>query len=98
VSREVTLRQDLPSATSRCRDILRSLGEERPGDPVEVGAIVEAVTAAGKRSVGNVVRAELKSVPGGTQILVASWPGAQLFDWGESKRLVSLVCSQLKNP
>ena len=63
-------------------------------DAPEIDAL-EAVTNAGVRSTGTVIHVQLVGVDDRTRVEVAAWPGAQLFDWGESRRVVDRVIAAL---
>jgi hypothetical protein len=90
--RTVVLPLNLDAAQAVCRSIITALGSERPtsGD-----GYVEAVTPGNWRSSGTVVRTKLDPGDGETTVTVTAWPGAQLFDWGESRRVARLVADQL---
>jgi hypothetical protein len=92
VSREVLLPESSDVAADRVRRALASVGTLR--DAAEAGAI-EAVTEAGARSSGTVVHVQLVGTGEGTRAEIAAWPGAQLFDWGESRRVVDRVVAAL---
>jgi hypothetical protein len=92
VSREVLLAEPDDAAEIRVRSALAAIGDLR--EAPEAGAF-EAVTAAGSRSSGTVVHVQLVRTKDGTRIEVAAWPGAQLFDWGESRRVVDRFVNAL---
>jgi hypothetical protein len=87
---------DIATATRRCREILTGIGQERPiAQSLPGVTIIEVVTPSTRRSSGTVLRTELSPARGGTAVEITGWPGAQLVDWGESKRLVEFVTSRL---
>jgi hypothetical protein len=92
VRREVVVAVDREVAQALCRTILTSLGTERLTTD---GHSFEVVTPLNWRSSRTVVRAELDPHAGGTAVIVTAWPGAQLFDWGESRRVARLVADRL---
>ena len=90
--RTVVVPVDIETAEALCRTVLTSVGSER----TTTGArAVEAVTPWNWRSSGTVVRTELDPGDVGTTVIVTAWPGAQLFDWGESRRIARLVAAHL---
>jgi type II secretory pathway component PulM len=74
--------------------LLASIGDERA--PQTDTNLIEIVTRSSWRSSGTVVRVALAPVAEGTQITIAAWPGAQLFDWGESRRTARSVADALR--
>jgi hypothetical protein len=82
-------------AANRCRGLMLKLGEERPAMQVEDFAM-EIVTPPTRRSFGTVIRAELTNRSPGTDVTLSAWPGAQLVDWGESKRLLNGLVRDLE--
>jgi hypothetical protein len=91
----VRLSCGVDEAANRCRDLMLKLGEERPAMQVE-GFALEIVTPPMRRSFGTVIRAEMTDRSPGTDVTVSAWPGAQLVDWGESKRLLNGLVRDLK--
>lgn len=92
VQEQVALNVPIELARRRCAEVLSALGQQRhASDP----NVVEAVTALSRRSSGTVVRIELQSIGDATEALITAWPGAQLFDWGESRRTVEEVSARL---
>jgi hypothetical protein len=85
---ELIVPSSVDEVEARCRRVLGSLGAERQA--AAVGAI-EVVTSASWRSSGTVIRVQLTPAEGGTRMDLAAWPGAQLFDWGESRRALRKV-------
>ena len=75
-----------------CRRVLAGLGEERPTAAINA---LSVVTPRSRRSTGTVVQVQLAVATGGTRVEIAAWPGAQLFDWGVSRRLVQEVVDGL---
>ena len=94
-SRTFVLKEALPTALDHARTVLQTVGEERTVDDVQSGHVIEVVTPSNVRSSGNVVRVNLEPVSSGTQVTIDSAPGAQLFDWGASKRLVAEIADRL---
>jgi hypothetical protein len=92
---ELVVPLDLDSTEARCHRVLASIGEERERALADDDGSIEAVTPGNWRSTGTVVRLELQPVAGGTKISVTAWPGAALFDWGESRRVARLVSDRL---
>jgi hypothetical protein len=92
VQEQVRLGVPIESARRRCAEVLSAVGEPRPASDPNV---MEAVTALNSRSSGTVVRIELQSMGDATEALITAWPGAQLFDWGESRRTVQEVSARL---
>jgi hypothetical protein len=88
----VTSRPEM--AEQECRRLLTSFGDERA--PQTGANLIEIVTRSNWRSSGTVVRVGLAPVAEGTQITIAAWPGAQLFDWGESRRTARTVADALR--
>jgi hypothetical protein len=76
-------------AEQECRRLLTSIGDERAAQTGD--NIIEIVT----RSSGTVIRIALTPMTDGTRITIAAWPGAQLFDWGESQRIARNVANSL---
>jgi hypothetical protein len=91
-SDEVFLPEPLDAAHARVARVLATIGTLREAS--EVGAF-EAVTDATARSTGTVVHVQLVGSGDGTRVEVAAWPGAQLFDWGASRRAVERVIEGL---
>jgi len=91
-SDEVFLPEALDAAHARVARALATIGTLREAS--EVGAL-EVVTDASARSSGTVVRVQLVGGDDGTRVEVAAWPGAQLFDWGASRRAVERVIERL---
>jgi hypothetical protein len=91
--REVTITSRPEMAEQECRRLLTLIGEERAAQTE--GNLIEIVTRSSWRSSGTVVRIALAPVAEGTRITIAAWPGAQLFDWGESRRVVRTVADAL---
>jgi hypothetical protein len=94
-SREITVHEDLDATAAQCRALLRKFGEERAADQPATGVRVEVVTPKSNMSVGSVVRVDLIPAAAGTRATISSWPGAQLFDFGESKQLVATIADSL---
>jgi hypothetical protein len=92
-SDELVLALPLDSARARCRDVLGQFGEQRPTPDEDV---LEAVTPSNRRSSGTVIRVELARTLDGTKVSVSAWPGAQLYDWRESQKIVAGIVSRLK--
>lgn len=90
--REVIVPASYEVAEARCRRALEMVGEERP---VSIIGAIEAVTPATWRSSGTVIRLQLIPTQEGTRVDVAAWPGASLFDWGESRRVARAVIDGL---
>jgi hypothetical protein len=90
--REVIVPAPLEEAEAWCQRALRSLGEERQ---VAVVGAIEVVTPPTRRSSGTVIRTQLVATAAGTRVDIAAWPGAQLFDWGASRRAVQDVVKAL---
>lgn len=90
--RHVLVRGDVEFAGRRAREVALRYGEERQTDSNNV---VEIVTPANGRTSGSVVQMTLRPSNGGTDVTVAAWPGAQLFDWGASKRTADAICRDL---
>jgi hypothetical protein len=82
-------------AANRCRDLMLKLGEERPAIRAE-GVAIDIVTPPTRRSFGTVIRAELTNRSFSTDVTMSAWPGAQLVDWGESKRLLNGLMRDLE--
>jgi hypothetical protein len=92
VREQVRLAVPIELARPRCAEVLSAVGELRhASDP----NVMEAVTALNSRSSGTVVRIELQPTGEATDALITAWPGAQLFDWGESQRAVQEVSARL---
>ena len=91
-SGEVRLPEPVDAAQARMSRVLATIGTLR--EAPEDGAL-EAVTEATGRSSGTVVHVQLIGSSDGTRVEVAAWPGAQLFDWGESRRVVERVIALL---
>jgi hypothetical protein len=91
-SRDVLSPEPYAIVEERIGKLLASIGT--PREAAEVGAL-EAVTGPARKSNGTVVHVQLIDVPNGTRVAVAAWPGAQLFDWGESRRVVETVIAGL---
>jgi hypothetical protein len=87
--------ENLETTTTRCRDALASVADERSFERSSHGVAIEAVTGMNWRSFGTVVRIELAPSHGGTDLRLVTWPGSQLFDWGESRRLADSLTSEL---
>lgn len=90
--REVLVPHGLAAAQELCNVVLASVGS---GRQVQDDNAIEAVTPGNWRSAGTIVRVELQSVEDGTLVVVTAWPGAQLFDWGESRRIAKHVANRL---
>jgi len=75
---------------ARCRTALEQVGVERTSATSEP-KVIEVVTPANWKTTGTVIRAELAETDHGTQVTLTAWPGAQLFDWGESRRMVKKI-------
>ena len=88
---QLSLRESAQTVEKRCREIVTSLGTERSAE----AGVVEVVTRANRRSSGTVIRVQLQQIDGRTSVEVTAWPGAQLFDFGESKRLARSIATQL---
>lgn len=93
---EVRLPDDIDASERRVLEVLRELGELREADPTPGGRTVEVTTRANLKTSGTVVRVVLRDGPTGTVATVTGWPGAQLFDWGECKRIVEEVANRLR--
>jgi len=91
--RDVVVPLDVEATRRLCRTVLTSVGSERAAGG---GSFVEPVTPSNWRSSGTVVRAELAPFDAGTAVIVTAWPGAQLFDWGGSRRVAKLVADELQ--
>jgi hypothetical protein len=93
--RTIVLSLDLQAAVERCRQLAQSVGRERT--PPQVNSdVIEAVTPETAHSHGIVLRLALvSSTPTDAMVSISAWPGGQLTDWGESRRLVDFVASQL---
>jgi hypothetical protein len=93
--RTVVLSIELQAAVQRCRQVAQSVGTERT--PTQASSdVIEVVTPETARSSGIVLRLALvSSTPSDTTVSISAWPGGQLTDWGESRRLVDFVASQL---
>jgi hypothetical protein len=96
VERHVVVHLELPLTDARCREILSKLGELRPLEGTAPPHTIEAITPQTLRSNGSVLRVHLERTRRGTTVAIAAWPGAALFDWGESRRLVDAVADQLR--
>jgi hypothetical protein len=80
----------------RSRQVLTSLGSGRPLSGCHAN-LIEVVTQPNWLSLGTVIQAELQPVEDGTRISIAAWPGAQLFDRGESRRVCNEVVNLLRS-
>jgi hypothetical protein len=80
-------------AEHECRRLLTSIGDERAAQTGD--NVIEIVTRSSWRSSGTVIRIALTPMTDGTRITIAAWPGAQLFDWGESQRIARNVANSL---
>jgi hypothetical protein len=95
VTRQLVLPTGLHLSEERCRRVLSAFGEERPVYPPEPG-VIEVIGRSSWRTTGTVLQARLRATDtGGTNVVLAAWPGAQLFDWGESRRLCAEVAKRL---
>jgi len=90
--REVVVPMPFDETEALCRRVLAGLGEERPTAAINA---LSVVTPRSRRSTGTVVQVQLAVASGGTRVEIAAWPGAQLFDWGVSRRLVQEVVDGL---
>jgi hypothetical protein len=94
VQRRLVVANDLNATEARCRQLLLLMGTERA--PIEAATrVIEVVTPYNWKSSGTVVRVQLAANPNGTNVSLSAWPGAQLFDWGESRRIVRRLASDL---
>lgn len=92
--RELVLPTGMDLSEERCRRVLATLGTQREVSPPEPG-VIEVVGPSSWRTTGTVLCARLEAVSGGTKVVIAAWPGAQLFDWGESRRLCAEAARRL---
>jgi hypothetical protein len=93
IAERVLLSTDLTTAEARVHDTLHALSRERDtADP----NVIEAVTRWNWRSSGTVIRVALEPEDSATCATVSVWPGAQLFDWGESRRVAGQIKQSLK--
>ena len=63
----------------------RALLRPRPRDT----SVLEFVTPWGVASFGTVIRVVVEPLYEGGDVVITAWPGAQLFDWGASRRAVN---------
>jgi len=92
---EVSLPVELDEAERLARELLRTFGNERKPATAADGPVIEVVTAADLKTSGTVLRVVLRDAPTGTLATITGWPGAQLFDWGHSRRTVQEVAARL---
>ena len=85
---------DLATAQNRCDAVL---GSTAAWENVEGSdsVLLSGFVGGGIASSGTQVRIRLTPSDTGTRAEVSAWPGAQLFDWGVSKRLVAKILGQL---
>jgi hypothetical protein len=95
VRRELVVSQGVDATALQCRNLLESFGEPRASDPPS-DDVIEAVTPPSIKSMGTVLRAHLAPTAEGTRVTILAWPGAALFDWGESTRLVDRISRQVE--
>ena len=95
VEERLVLEGSLESVLARTRAALGEVGTLRDsGEP----NTIEAVTARTWKTSGTVVRAEVRPSGRGAEVQLTAWPGAQLFDWGASRRAVASVEERLGRP
>ncbi len=95
--RDLLLPLDVYRAERLARDVLHEYGCERgPADSGE--RTIEVVTWRKWSTSGYVIRVRLREAVGGTSAAVSAWPGAALFDFGGSRRLVDSVARELIDP
>jgi hypothetical protein len=87
---EVIVLTSVDVTAARCRGALEQIGADRTSGASEPN-VIEVVTPANWKTTGTVVRGELAETDHGTRVTLTAWPGAQLFDWGESRRMVKRV-------
>jgi hypothetical protein len=93
VRKTVFVSQDVGLTAKTCRDLLTTVGYERSNPANE--RTIEVLTPMNGKSIGTVIRAELQPAERGTTVAISAWPGAQLFDWGESKHLAQTIADRL---
>lgn len=93
--REIVLPVGVDEAERLVRALLEAQGDERATAASAEGRVLEAVTPRNWRTTGTVLRVVLQPVAGGALVSVSGWPGAQLFDWGDSRRRVEQLIEAL---
>jgi hypothetical protein len=96
--RVVLLHRSLEEAEARCRQVLGDVATLREPPQDDAPHVLEAVSSFSGRSVGSVLRLEFRTANDGTSVLIKGWPGAALYDWGASKRLVLAIADALVEP
>jgi hypothetical protein len=93
---DLVLDLSVADAAMRCRTALQAVAGQRGWSSLADDSCMEVVTGSNIASFGTAVRAEIEESAVGVRLSLTAWPARQLFDWGESRRVLGRVVDALQ--